>query len=515
MTNRYDSGVLLLLIVVLCLFAVQVFASEMVCVRSFSNENQISFQWFPIQRMMVMRKGLRSARVNPEKIEAIVDGSEQRLSVAPKMQDGLLKMAQSDLLNIFPGSKRISVTQTLQRNENQERTSETVKPKVEPKTTQRTHTASTVEAGDVVLVALRHSMRDNHTRVVLEFNNSVEHSTSMDNNVYILKIDGCRNLIPSRRTDPVGRDIRKLDINSGPDRQGLIFRFEMNQSKIEPTIQVVRNPFRMIVAIPSPDALEAQEEPVTQELEHSAEQKKVKQAESKPYESPIEQAPEITIEVSPANITNEAFKTATVVIDPGHGGSDRGFVFGTRPPEKDINLHVARELKTRLNEIGIAAILTRSDDREVPRADRLMIANKYGADLFVAIFTGGSNDPYKGGFACYYYGHEGVFVNQNAKGIQRDAVYASWLKNASFDYSRLLAKRVEQRIISHVTSDSRGVFRMPLLPLKFVVPPAIIVETGMLSEKNAGRNLISDKYRKAIAHAIANGIVDFFNSIQL
>ena len=45
--------------------------------------------------------------------------------------------------------------------------------------------------------------------------------------------------------------------------------------------------------------------------------------------------------------------------------------------------------------------------------------------------------------------------------------------------------------------------------------PAVLVEVGMLSDKVEGKNLISDKYRQAIAKSITNAVIDFFNGIEL
>ena len=45
--------------------------------------------------------------------------------------------------------------------------------------------------------------------------------------------------------------------------------------------------------------------------------------------------------------------------------------------------------------------------------------------------------------------------------------------------------------------------------------PAVLVEIGMLSDKVEGKNLISDKYKQAVAKAITNGVIDFFNGIEL
>jgi N-acetylmuramoyl-L-alanine amidase len=45
--------------------------------------------------------------------------------------------------------------------------------------------------------------------------------------------------------------------------------------------------------------------------------------------------------------------------------------------------------------------------------------------------------------------------------------------------------------------------------------PAVLVEIGMLSDNTEGKNLISDKYKEAIAKSITNAVIDYFNGIEL
>src|SRR5690606_20569048 len=64
----------------------------------------------------------------------------------------------------------------------------------------------------------------------------------------------------------------------------------------------------------------------------------------------------------------------TVVLDPGHGGSDPGAVAG-KVQEKDLNLQVAKILKGMLDEAGLTVYMTRSEDKYVGLYTRADIAN--------------------------------------------------------------------------------------------------------------------------------------------
>ncbi|HMM59108.1 MAG TPA: N-acetylmuramoyl-L-alanine amidase, partial [Candidatus Rifleibacterium sp.] len=210
-----------------------------------------------------------------------------------------------------------------------------------------------------------------------------------------------------------------------------------------------------------------------------------------------------------------SFSGRTIVIDPGHGGADSGFVTVGRPEEKEINLMVAQHLKNRLETMGFKAVLTRSSDIEMPHAQRVSFANRNGGDLYISIHTGGANDPSKAGIACYYFSPAGYHVNSNAQGAAPDAAFTEWARNTRFDLALFLARKANERMVQHMRVESRGVKAMPMLPLKFIMNPAVMIEVGMLSEKTEGKNLISDKYRQALANSIANAVVDFFNGIVI
>src|SRR5204863_8963026 len=76
---------------------------------------------------------------------------------------------------------------------------------------------------------------------------------------------------------------------------------------------------------------------------------------------------------------------ATVVIDAGHGGYDRGGVPGQRITEKDKTLDVALRLRRILQEDGYKVIMTRDQDVFVPLGTRVTIANSYRNAIFISI----------------------------------------------------------------------------------------------------------------------------------
>ena len=72
------------------------------------------------------------------------------------------------------------------------------------------------------------------------------------------------------------------------------------------------------------------------------------------------------------------------MLDPGHGGTDLGAVFG-HAVEKNLTLLLAAEVKRQLELRKYPVLLTRDRDVEVPLQNRTALANKEKAKLFISI----------------------------------------------------------------------------------------------------------------------------------
>ena len=511
------------------------FAAEYINAESFAEANGISHQWFPIQKMLIMRKGLNSIKYRVGENTAIANEKEIKLSATPRIQNNMIYVPADSVQGVFSGTKSVPTVQMtpVQQSNNynfQNQYNNPPKPMVPPPNPpiqqqiqpveNQNNYNQPIQDSEAILIALRHSLREDHTRVVLEFSNPVTYKSDFKNGVYRLTISGCKNLIPTKRTDPVGRDISKLDINSGNNREGLILTFALTQKEKAPTIETVADPFRMIVEVPSgtplpePASATAAITPPVIKTE-TTEEKPATAASAPAKPAEMEKPPEINIEVQIDTLQNKSFLGRTIVIDPGHGGSDNGFEFPGRPAEKTINLETAKYLKEELEKAGFKAVLLRNDDRTMNYTQRLSLANKNGGDLHISIHTGGSNDNLKHGIACFTFTEKGLYYDNGIQGANYDNVFAEWLKSTRFDLAEFLAKKINNRLTKHLQVESRGVIKSPLLPLKFIMNPAVLVEIGMLSDKVEGKNLISDKYKQAIAKSITNGVIDFFNGIEL
>lgn len=182
-----------------------------------------------------------------------------------------------------------------------------------------------------------------------------------------------------------------------------------------------------------------------------------------------------------------------VMIDPGHGGNDKGAVFSGRLLEKDITLRLARELRRELEDRGIAARLLRDTDIDLSLERRAEITNEQRASLYVAIHAGSPG--------------RGIRVYSALLTDPQQPVAGRFLPWDSAQSSALIRSRAAARIIADELQKSGLIVEnlgMPVRPLNNIVGPAIAVE--LAPDENNPQFLENPKRQNSVASAIAVGI---------
>jgi N-acetylmuramoyl-L-alanine amidase len=170
--------------------------------------------------------------------------------------------------------------------------------------------------------------------------------------------------------------------------------------------------------------------------------------------------------------------STTVVIDPGHGGFDRGGIPSQRVPEKMMTLDVAQRLKTILAASGYRVIMTRDSDVFVPLPTRVAIANSYRNAIFVCIHFNSATRAGANGIETYFYSRE----------------------------SLPLASAVHYYVAGGAPTPNRGVRRRGYYVLRRTNVPAVLVECGFLTNPTEAQYVQSTNYRQRLAEEIAQGI---------
>jgi len=196
-----------------------------------------------------------------------------------------------------------------------------------------------------------------------------------------------------------------------------------------------------------------------------------------------------------------------VVLDPGHGGSDRG-TRGPNSVEKQLTLDVAKRIERILDANGINVVLTRTSDRTLSLEDRVDFADAKDADLFVSIHfnSGGSAD----GIETYCLPPLGTGSTANPRDGRADRAA---LGNRYDERNVWLAHCVQRSLLRSTGADDRGVRRARFYVLRYSSCPAILVEAGFLTNRSEEQRIRSTEYREKLAKAIADGILSYKSSV--
>lgn len=210
--------------------------------------------------------------------------------------------------------------------------------------------------------------------------------------------------------------------------------------------------------------------------------------------------------VRPHRVPNVG-KVQTVVLDPGHGGYDRGQVsrYGY---EKDFALDVARKLRPLLQAKGVRVIMTREGDYFVPLEVRAQIANAARDSIFVSIhFNATNDDPNATGFEIF------SFTPRGAPSTSDSAVAPTALSTqpgSTVDaQSMALSACIYHSLLGHVPEYDRGIKRARFAVLRLTKVPAVLIEGGFLTEQGECKLIAQKDWRTKLARAISIGIESY------
>jgi len=206
----------------------------------------------------------------------------------------------------------------------------------------------------------------------------------------------------------------------------------------------------------------------------------------------------------------------TIVIDPGHGGTDKGATGYYQSTEKKITLTLANRIQMQM-KAEYNVILTRKTDVHVPLLERTAIANQAQALAFISLHVGASFRLYPQGIRTFYWQSgqgENYFSNALKTGndIQTEKRPLLWdhLQRYHLSSSKLLAECVHNNILSQINLYDRKIGGAPLLILTGADMPAIVIEFAYISRPKSENNLSRIPYLDRLARGIALGVELFF-----
>ncbi len=234
--------------------------------------------------------------------------------------------------------------------------------------------------------------------------------------------------------------------------------------------------------------------------------------------------------VRAAHAQGDTGRDVIVAVDAGHGGPDPGATGKNGTREKDVVLAISRALVKRINEEpGMRAVLTRSEDKFILHRERISLARKAGADIFVSIHADAIGNRDVTGSSVYVLNERGasseaarlLAQQENAADLkggislgEMDDQLASVLmdvsQTANIGYSMEVAERVLSQLDRVGTVRKSKVQQANFLVLKSPDIPSMLIETAYISNPGEERKLRDPAHQTAVAQAIFHGVREYF-----
>ena len=235
---------------------------------------------------------------------------------------------------------------------------------------------------------------------------------------------------------------------------------------------------------------------------------------------------------------NSKDNSLSIMIDAGHGGKDSGCL-GIHHKEKDIALSIALKLGKKVEDRLQNATVhyTRKDDTFIPLFERINAANDKKVDLFLSVHCNYAKNKSVNGTETFVMGlhraeenlevakrENEVILLENDHEVTYDGfdpssteghIILSMYQNLYLDQSIDFASKVENSLQSKRLAVSRGVKQAGFVVLRRATMPAVLIETGFLSNTEEEAYLGSDKGQEEIAESIFKAMVDFLDATAI
>ncbi|MFQ5349607.1 MAG: N-acetylmuramoyl-L-alanine amidase [Thermoanaerobaculia bacterium] len=206
----------------------------------------------------------------------------------------------------------------------------------------------------------------------------------------------------------------------------------------------------------------------------------------------------------------------TIVLDPGHGGSNIGAQGAAGALEKELTLQLARIFRSELERrLPVRVILTRNEDAELPLDTRVAVANQQKADLFISLHLNASPGQNAQGAETYFLSLVAsdelaaeAAQAENAGDPLTDLQLILWdlAQSHHMSESQRLAGLIQEELNKALELRNRGVKQAPFRVLMGAAMPAVLVELGFLSNPREEERLSDPLYRSRLADALVDAV---------
>ena len=221
----------------------------------------------------------------------------------------------------------------------------------------------------------------------------------------------------------------------------------------------------------------------------------------------------------------------TIVIDPGHGGTEEGAKGPGGSLEKDATLALAKTLQETLQHRGYRVLLTRTTDATVGLDDRAAAANAAKADVFLSLHCNASRVASAHGTEVYYLSLDASdraaaalaesenlapagtpSAEKNAAVRDLDLILWDLAQNQHLAASARLAEIVQADFNRLLGITTRGVKQAPFRVLIGVNAPAVLVEVSFITNPDEEKKLTSEDFRRQVADTLVGSLETYFRT---
>jgi N-acetylmuramoyl-L-alanine amidase len=195
----------------------------------------------------------------------------------------------------------------------------------------------------------------------------------------------------------------------------------------------------------------------------------------------------------------------TVVIDPGHGGQDSG-ASSHNLTEKVLTLDLGVRLARELQKFGLKTLLTRDTDSYVSLADRVIFASTVHNAVFVSLHCNFTSDPSAKGLEIYR--------SSEKSGLKKILVKSGAGEEPLNLAEERLAQCIGDSMVQTIHAEIRGAKTANFFVIRNLNYPAVLVESGFLTNGGEARRLANAAYRQQLAESLAAGIETYYSTVS-
>ena len=195
----------------------------------------------------------------------------------------------------------------------------------------------------------------------------------------------------------------------------------------------------------------------------------------------------------PPNIQNRKrlpLSGIKILLDPGHGGKEKGAIGPTGYPEKDVNLIVSKLMRDELVRRGARVVMTREDDRDVSLVERQQIISREEPAIAISI---------------HYNALPGDGDAENTRGFG-----TFWYHPQAHN----LAIFLQNYVVDKLRKPYYGVFWNNLALTRPAAAPAVLLELGFMINPQEFEEIVDPQEQRRMARTLAEGVTEWFRVVR-